>query len=238
MQTVFKRRELKYLLTLEQKDALMELINEHMVADKYAKYTIFNLYYDTPNFLLIRRSIEKPMYKEKLRVRSYDKATANSTVFLEIKKKFDNIVYKRRITLKEAHVTSYFNGKSELRDTQISHEIDYFKKCYPDLAPRVMISYDRQAYSGKEDSDLRVTFDQNALWRDTDLSLKSSCYGTAILPDDYILLEVKAKNALPLWLVHFFTAHAIYRTSFSKYGTAYKQIITSAKENDKKCSNQ
>ena len=84
-QTVFKRYELKYMLTLEQKEKILEAMSPYMQLDKYGRTTIRNIYFDTDSYRLIRRSIEKPAYKEKIRIRSYAQATADSTVFVELK---------------------------------------------------------------------------------------------------------------------------------------------------------
>lgn len=230
MKTTFKRYELKYFLNYEQKEKLMELFNTHMIADQYGKSSIFNIYYDTSEFLLIRRSIEKPVYKEKLRVRSYGQARQDSKVFLELKKKYKSIVYKRRIELKEDDAEHYFENSYELNHSQISNEIDYFKSFYKDIAPRVFLAYDREAFFGKDDEDFRVTFDDNIVWRDNDLSLCSRKYGNEILPKGVVLAEIKVSGGMPLWLADFLCENKIYKTSFSKYGTAYKQIIKNTKE--------
>ncbi len=225
VKATFKRYELKYLLTKQQKEKLLFLFKEHMTPDAYGKNVLFNLYYDTPDFLLIRRSIEKPVYKEKLRVRSYGKATKDTDVFLELKKKYKSVVYKRRITLKQSDSQNYFADQFELHPSQIANEINYFKKLYKGIAPMVFISYHREAFFGKDDGDFRVTFDDKILWRDTDLSLCSDEGGTAILDQDHVLMEIKVANGIPLWLTHFLTENQIYKTSFSKYGNAYKAIV-------------
>ena len=96
---VFKRYELKYLLTPAQRDAVLLGIAPYMQLDRYGHTTIRNIYFDTGDYRLIRRSIEKPAYKEKLRVRSYRLVGSDDTVFVELKKKYDGVVYKRRIAL-------------------------------------------------------------------------------------------------------------------------------------------
>ncbi len=227
--TTFKRSELKYIITVKQRDALIQLFQEHMIPDEYGKYTLFNLYFDTPDFLLIRRSIEKPVYKEKLRARSYGKMSKDDTLYLELKKKYKSVVYKRRISLNEDCLIDYFSDHGELPDTQIGKEIDYFKTLYHDIAPRVFIAYDRIAYFGKERRDLRITFDDNILWRDDHLSLSDEMYGHHILEPNQILMEIKANGSMPLWLIDFLTEQKIFRTSFSKYGRAYTQILTTKK---------
>jgi SPX domain protein involved in polyphosphate accumulation len=229
----FERYELKYLITQEQKENLLKLFQTYMVPDQFEKTTIFNLYYDTPDFLLIRRSIEKPVYKEKLRLRSYGKTKPDTHVFLELKKKYQSIVYKRRVSLKEKDAMDYFRQCYELEESQISKEIDYFKSLYTNLAPRVFIAYDRLAYLGKEDSNFRITFDKNIVWREDDLSLSSDKQGHGMLPKDTLLMEIKVSKAIPLWLTHFLTENKMFKTSYSKYGNAYKQIMQIRKDQNR-----
>jgi hypothetical protein len=224
-QMVFKRYELKYMLTKDQRDQIQELMNEHMVADKYGKNTILSLYLDTPDYLLIRRSLEKPTYKEKLRLRSYGVAKKDTEVFIELKKKYDSVVYKRREGMAEDELEEYLATFTPDKDTQIMREIDYTMKRYPGLAPAMMLSYDREAFYAKNDHEFRMTFDDNILWRTEDLSLCAPVYGTPLLAPDQVLLEVKTAGAIPLWLVHKFSELGIRQTSFSKYGSAYQTIF-------------
>lgn len=225
-QTVFKRYELKYMLTLEQKEKVIAAMEPYMELDRYGRMSIRNIYYDTDTYLLVRRSIEKPAYKEKLRIRSYGRAESDSTVFVELKKKYDHVVYKRRISLPEAEAMEWVARGEHCRShTQISDEVDYFLDCYKTLYPAVFLSYEREAYCSKDGSDFRVTFDDNILCRQEELSLKSEAYGTAILPEGNVLMEIKCSGGIPLWMTHVLSAEHIYKTSFSKYGTAYKTLI-------------
>ena len=223
-QDTFKRYEIKYLLSAKQKRELMNTVNRHMVLDQYGRTTIQNIYYDTPEYRLIRTSLEKPVYKEKLRLRSYGTADANKTVFIEIKKKYDGVVYKRRTSATEAEATAYLNRGIKIagHEDQISREIDYFKNFYEGLRPAMVISYEREAFYGKEDPDFRMTLDENILWRDEDLTLRKDAYGTAILNPGQCLMEVKVAAAMPLWLTHEMNRLGIYQVSFSKYGRAYE----------------
>lgn len=226
IQTVFKRYELKYMLTLEQKEKVLRAMEQYMALDKYGRTTIRNIYYDTDTFLLIRRSIEKPAYKEKLRVRSYSRADADSTVFVELKKKYKHVVYKRRVSLPEQEAMSWIDGTKHCdKESQISEEIDYFLDYYENLYPAVFLSYEREAYYSKDESDFRVTFDDNILCRQEDVSLQSEIYGIPILPEGMVLMEIKCSGGIPIWMTEVLSAEKIYKTSFSKYGTAYKNII-------------
>lgn len=225
-QTVFKRYELKYLITKEQKDKILYAIKPYMALDKYGRTIIRNLYYDTDDYLLIRRSIEKPSYKEKLRVRSYCNAESENTVFVELKKKYKHVVYKRRISLAENEAMSWLSNDNHCnKATQISNEIDYFLQYYKTLHPTVFLSYEREAYFTKEKSDFRLTFDDNILFRTEDLSLKSEVYGTPILEDGLVLMEIKCSGGIPLWMTRILSENHIYKTSFSKYGTVYREHI-------------
>ena len=224
-QMIFKRYEMKYMLNRMQFEKLKEEMEQYMIADEHGKSTICSLYFDTPTFLLIRRSLEKPVYKEKLRLRSYGVADADTIVFVELKKKYDSVVYKRRVGMKEADAERYLLQHEQVMDTQITREIDYCMTNYEKLAPSILLSYEREAYFGKEDHDFRVTFDQNILWRDYDLSLCKGIYGRPLLSEDQVLMEVKTAGGIPMWMVKFMSERNIYKTSFSKYGMAYTKIF-------------
>ena len=224
-QNTFKRYELKYLLTKEQKELVRKVMEPYMEPDAYGRSTICNVYLDTPDSLLIRRSLEKPVYKEKLRVRSYGTATQDSPVFVEIKKKYKSVVYKRRVSVAEKAAMDYFcKGIPLPKQNQITREIGYACELYQNLRPAVFLSYEREAFYGKEDSELRITFDENILWRDEDISLCSKPYGAPILQNGYSLMEVKIASAMPLWLAETLSEHMIFKTSFSKYGNAYLEM--------------
>lgn len=224
IQTVFKRKEIKFLLSKEQYEEIRFNMEDYMKGDEFGKSNICNLYFDTPSFLLVRRSIEKPVYKEKLRLRSYGLAHIGDNAFIEIKKKYNDIVYKRRISMEYENALKYLYQGEKVIDTQISREIDYFLEHYKDLKPKVFLSYDREAFYEKENHDFRMTFDENILWRDYDLSLEKGSYGLPILQEGQVLLEVKTASAIPLWLTKILSEFHIFKTSFSKYGNAYKEI--------------
>lgn len=221
-QMIFKRHELKYMISTDQLALIKEEFDKHMIADEHGMSTICSLYFDTPSYQLIRRSIERPVYKEKLRLRSYGVATADTKVFVELKKKYKKVVYKRRVTLKEKDAMRYLiNGEID-KHTQITDEIDYFKQYYKGLAPAMLLMYNREAYYGKDDREFRVTFDRDVLWRDYDLTLDKGIYGAPILEPNMVLMEVKTKDAIPLWMTKLLSDNHIFKKSFSKYGTAYQ----------------
>ena len=179
--------------------------------------------------------MERPEYKEKLRVRSYGTAREGGRVFVELKKKYDHVVYKRRLTLPEPDAMAWLAGdKSAAPDSQIGREIDYFCTFYRDLRPQVFLSYEREAYFERGGGDFRVTFDENILTRRAALSLKTSPWGTPLLPHGTVLMELKTPGGIPLWMTRFLTENHIYKTSFSKYGTAYQNVIFPQQEGVKK----
>ena len=225
-QAVFKRYELKYLLTQAQKQKVLQAMAPYMTLDKYGRTTIRNIYYDTDSYLLVRRSIDKPAYKEKLRIRSYSQAGPDSPVFVELKKKYDSVVYKRRISLPELEAMEWVGGGRHChKHTQISEEVDYFIGHYKTLHPTVFLSYEREAFFSNDGSDFRVTFDDTILCRQEDISLESDAYGTPLLPDGTVLMEIKCSGGIPLWMTQVLSRERIYKTSFSKYGTAYQTVI-------------
>jgi len=225
-QAVFQRHELKYLLTRSQKERILECIQPYMSLDKYGRTTIRNIYFDTENYRLIRRSIEKPVYKEKLRVRNYKSKHSDGNVFVEIKKKYNKVVYKRRISLAEDEAISWLTGESECAvESQIVKEIDYFRNFYGELKPALFLSYEREAFYGVSDRGFRVTFDDNILARTENLSLSEGSYGVPLLPEGMILMEIKCEGALPLWMAKLLSEEKMYKTSFSKYGTEYMLIL-------------
>lgn len=230
---VFQRHEIKYLLTREEKDAVLSAIAPHMEPDSFGLSTIRNLYYDTDNYRLVRRSLERPIYKEKLRVRSYCTAKPDDEVFIELKKKYNSVVYKRRTGIREKEAAAYLAGRIPApKRCQITDEIDYFRQFYQTLAPRVFLSYEREAFFEKNNGSFRVTFDENILWRTTDLSLEAGIYGENILKPGQTLMELKTAGGIPLWMVDILTGQKLQRTSFSKYGSAYTTMLIREKEEE------
>ena len=225
-QSVFQRYELKYLLTPVQKKTVMEAAAPYLMPDEYGRTTIRNLYFDTDSYRLARHSIGKPAYKEKLRIRSYCQAKPDSTVFVELKKKYRQVVFKRRIPLpEEAAMQWVCSGLPCPVSTQISREIDYFLNFYGDLRPKVFLSYEREAYYSRDNPDFRVTFDDSILCRRDGLSLRDDVSGTPLLPEGRVLMEIKCSGGIPLWMTRVLSENRIYKTSFSKYGTAYEKLI-------------
>lgn len=240
-QSVFKRYEIKYIVTAEQKKRILKTMMFHMEMDKFGRSTVRNIYFDTDEFVLARHSIARPDFKEKLRVRCYSRAGADSTVFVELKRKFDGVVYKRRVGMCEADAMRWMAGAEDpsamsrltAGSPQVTSEIEYFKGLYSGLKPVLYLSYDREAYRMKSnahvvdgDAEFRVTFDSNIRCREYDLSLRSEAYGTDMLDQGIFLMELKCPGAIPLWMTEVLSEEHIYKTSFSKYGNAYCRFMS------------
>ena len=221
---VFERVERKFLLTPRQYDGLMRVLIEYMEMDRYGESTILSLYLDTADSLLIRRSLEKPVYKEKLRLRSYGVPGEEDDVFLEIKKKVSGVVYKRRVRMSLAHAMECLaRGAVDKADGQIGREIAYMLSRYR-LHPAVVLAYDRTAYTELEPSPnrLRITIDRDIRSRQTDLDLRLGAAGESLLAPGMRLMEIKTAHAIPLWLCAALDQNEIRPTSFSKYGRVYE----------------
>lgn len=237
---VFNRYEKKFIITDDVYRSIKPLLEEYMEVDEHSRngdfYTICNIYYDTEDNEIIRKSIEKPTYKEKLRLRSYGVVSPKDKVFLEIKKKFNGCVNKRRtsITLEDSY--RYLETKQKpnarnLMNKQILEEIDYFIQKYPTLQPALFLSYDRNAMFGKEDKNFRITFDTNILTRRYDLGLDYGVYGEPLLSKDQWIMEVKIDHAAPLWFAKLLSEYKIYPVSFSKYGMEYQKMVLLSNKN-------
>ena len=224
-QQVFKRIEKKYMLTRPQREALLQAFTDRMQRDAFGRHTISNLYLDTDDFELTRRSIEKPVYKEKLRLRAYGVPGPEDTVFLELKKKYKGVVYKRRMERNCRQAMDYLlRGKRPDLGSQIAHELDYALRLYAPR-PQVYLCYDREAYFCPDNPDLRITLDENIRFRTQQVDLMRGAWGTPTLPDGTTLMEIKIPGAMPLWLADALDAQRIFPCSYSKVGTVYEQFI-------------
>lgn len=225
IQCSFERYEKKYFLSPVQQKYLLRQMQPYIKADEYGEYTICNIYYDTEDWELVRESNEKPVYKEKLRVRSYGVPAEDEKIFVELKKKYNGVVYKRRITTEAYMVEPFLYGlEPEHCYGQIGQEITWFQTLHK-ATPKVFIAYDRTAFAGIDDPNLRITFDTNMRWRNTDLDLCLGDFGQPIISTDQILMEIKMPGVCPLWLSRLLSETGIFPTSFSKYGTCYREHI-------------
>ncbi|MGN0659447.1 MAG: polyphosphate polymerase domain-containing protein [Emergencia sp.] len=231
-QNNFKRYEKKYIIDEEQYRQLMAMIYCRLKYDRYRRYRICNIYFDTPDYELIRTSLDKPLYKEKLRLRSYGTPQREDNVFLEIKKKYRGVVYKRRISLPYEQAAAWcLEGKEPEREGQIERELKWFMDRYS-LIPRLYLSYDRLAMTGLDDDSLRITFDTNLVWRTTELSLTAGDFGTVSFPEGRYIMEIKVPYAMPLWLTSALSQLKIYPVSYSKYGSVYSGFLLQAQAAD------
>ncbi len=222
-QMFFKRHEMKYKLTYNKYNLLVKLMSQYMEIDEYKRNKITNIYYDTDDYKIIRHSLEKPKYKEKLRMRMYGDTLINDKVFVELKKKLAGIVYKRRIILNKSD--ELFNLDNIDDDNQILNEIKYFISLYDDIKPMIHLSYYREAYIGLDDKEFRMTFDFDIKVRNKDVSFLASDYDMNVLDEDTVILEVKTIKGLPDWFLCFLKDNNILQTSFSKYGEAYNKYL-------------
>lgn len=230
---VFSRTEEKYIIKRSVYEEIIKELDNKMEADSYSKngsfYQICNIYYDTYDNNLIRTSLQKPQYKEKVRLRSYGVPDRKSMVFLEIKKKFKGCVNKRRtgFTLDEAYKFANTGNITFLKDymnPQIIHELSYAIKTYK-LLPKVYIAYQRRAFFGLENNEFRVTFDRNIISRREDIALEYGVFGERVIPEDEMIMEVKYSERMPLWFIEILRKHDLNKASFSKYGTEYTNYI-------------
>lgn len=221
----FKRYEKKYLLSAGQHEKLRQRLDEYIEPDEYFQSTVCSVYYDSDNFSLIRHSIDSPVYKEKLRLRSYNVPGEDDPVFVELKKKYKGIVYKRRVSMTARQAADYLGGRAPApEDSQMIREIDWFMKVNKPV-PKAFIACDRTAYRAKEDPELRITFDRDIRWRGTELNLTAGSHGESLTQPGEVLMELKIPEAAPLWLARMFSELELFPQSFSKYGTCYRENI-------------
>ena len=235
---IFRRVEKKYILNKEQFLKIKKVLEGFVVPDEYGKSLICNIYFDTRNYDFISHSITKPFSKDKIRLRSYNVPKRDSTVFLEIKRKVDGVVGKRRINMSLSEYEVYSKNRllvnnNDFRNMQIRKELDYYFDRF-DLEPKMYISYEREAFYDKDNRDFRITFDSNILARDYDLDLQKGSYGDHILEENKYIMEIKSLGAIPLWFVKVINDCKICPCGFSKYGEAYTQISLKANTN-KEC---
>lgn len=217
----FRRVEEKYILNEKEYKCLLKRINKYLIDDIYPKYTICSIYFDSDNYDSVIKSIEKPPYKEKVRIRSYGVVDNNGYLYLELKKKYNGIVSKRRIKMNLDEFNRFMNNELEINN-QILKEINYVIN-RDNLKPKIFIAYDRLSYVVKDNPDLRITFDSNLRSRDYDLVLNKSDYGELFFNKDTYIMEVKTLGSIPLWLSKILSELTIYPRSFSKYGEIYKR---------------
>jgi len=246
MKQSFNRVEKKYLLNKIQYDNIKSYLddcldhqNENLTFHEF--YTISNIYYDTDDNLLIKKSVSKPKFKQKLRLRAYGKVNQDSVIFIELKKKLNGYVNKRRtrIALDEVDELVEFNklpSHKDYHNEQILREIQFFTTQYK-LKPALYLYYEREVYSTQDENDLRITFDKNITTRRYDLDITKGNNGEYLLGDNYFLLEVKTNSNMPIWLNKLLNESQVFPTRFSKYGTEFFEYLKTENEVNSKCIN-
>ena len=241
MEESFARVETKYLLTAAQAAALEAgLYRQGFRRADFGSPRIQSLYYDTAEYSLIRASLERPGYKEKLRLRAYGEPGTVTRAYPEIKKKYLGVVYKRRTEMPVGEAMACLaSGVLPKTAGQVGREIGWMLQRYS-LRPAALISYDRDAWFSEREPGVRVTFDRNLQFRDWEPDLNSHASGILLLPPEQRLLEIKTGRFVPLWLAGLLRDVNARRTHFSKYGLAYQRYIMPEKEkqerDDSECS--
>ena len=223
---IFRRIEKKYVINKEQYEELKKALEGHMREDRYGRSVVCNIYFDSDDYSLIRNSITKPYYKDKVRLRSYNTPDEDSKVFLEIKRKCGKVVGKRRIEMNLNQAKKYLIDREDVdvNNKQIKNELDYYFDFY-NLKPKMYVAYDREAYYEIGNDDFRVTFDNNILARQYDLELSKGKYGKRILDEELYVMEIKTLGVIPLWFVHAINKCNIQPGHYSKYGVAYEELV-------------
>ncbi|SFE49436.1 polyphosphate polymerase domain-containing protein [Alteribacillus iranensis] len=229
---IFQRYELKYLIPFHVYEEIAETLirSNKMRYDKFGdglgRYNIVSLYFDSEDKKIYYETRNKLNFRQKLRLRVYDDATLDSPSFLEVKQKFNKVVNKRRTKLPLRKAYEYLKAEAkndvsqfEPTNVQIMKEAESFRSLYH-LQPRVVVSYDRQAFHGIEDSDLRVTFDYNLMARDNNLRIEDGPDGVHFVDPNLVVMEVKVSQSVPLWLSRLLSEFQCPRQSVSKFCTS------------------
>lgn len=250
---VFERKEMKYRITAAQLAELLPVLQEHLVPADFADATVRSLYYDTPGDDLIARSIEGPLYKEKLRLRVYgDGYDPAMPAFVEIKKKFKGIVYKRRVMLSLAAAEAFLDGmpyeealaaypladkklaaqvrENAAKNKQIANEIAFFMQRYAPLQPSILTACSRCSLVDPDGGDLRITIDTQLCAKHRPTNIGDVDGAGALIGEGDAIMEIKSTFALPLWLTSALSSVGAYKQSFSKCGAAYAQAMRTQNE--------
>ena len=233
-QKTFDRIEKKCLITKEQKQHMLEVVKANMHKDSYFESEVYNIYFDTDNYDLIIQSVEQPMFKEKLRARSYG---GFDKVFFEIKTKLcgkeNNVGYKRRVRITKNDYNKLVKNHEKLlsfmpqnadgpNDYRVAREVDYLIDLF-DLKSKILVFYIRQSWQGE--GGLRITFDEDLKYRTKDIGFSKRKIDKNYFDDEKnIIMEIKAHGVLPLWLVKKLSAERIFPQQFSKVGKIYQKI--------------
>lgn len=238
---VFTRHELKFLIDRHTYGKIYKALMPYLVVDQHANkqgyYTVSNIYYDTKDDLFHYEKMKGQDFRQKLRLRTYGHSDLDSESYLEIKKKHKGLVNKRRTALRLRDAYRFLEvdeiDNNDLIDNtnasniQILKEVAFLKKFYT-LEPKVALCYERQAFQGKEDNELRITFDDNLRKRHHNLRLELGSEGASYVSRDIFVLEIKVNDTIPLWLARILSQFSCSVQSFSKYSTSHNAIDTIA----------
>lgn len=230
---IFRRKEQKYLITVNQYEALLVSLAPYMRSDKNGKggrYTVTSLYFDSPNHQIYYETKNKLKYRQKLRLRVYDETDENGTAFFEVKQKHKKVVNKRRLLMPIREANRYLAKdleapleNYETSNEQVMKEIHYFRQFY-NLQPEMIVSYDRHAMHGIDDAELRLTFDFNLRSRKEDLFVEHGSYGDYFINPNLVVLEVKVNDSVPLWLARILQSLECEQRSASKFCTSIEAL--------------
>lgn len=236
MSLVFNRFEKKYVLSIDVYHEILDKLLLKMNLDKnnvdeFMK--VQSIYFDTDNNDYIRNSISKPYYKEKIRIRGYNFIDSDSELFLEVKRKIDGKVNKRRTNIKLSDIDNLIENNTieynnEYMNKQVLNEINYILN-RDHLLPKLFVSYERCALVDNH-SDLRITFDKNITGSSNKISFNIKT-DQQLLNSKLMIMEVKTCYGMPRWLLEIIENNDIKKASFSKYGTSYKNELLKRKDN-------
>jgi hypothetical protein len=221
----FQRYEQKYLLNTFQYHEIITVLNEYACKDEYELSKIYSIYYDNDKFGITRNSLNKSVYKEKLRLRSYGIPKVGDVVYLELKKKLKGITYKQRIPMPFTGMEQCLNFRPDNDHFDYIHnEIAWVLNYYKPF-PQFMVCYNRRSFRGTEDKFLRITFDTNIRWRTSGLDFSRGPCGSPLLDEDKYLMEIKVENSIPFYLTARLAGLKIFPFSFSKFRSVYECLL-------------
>ena len=228
IQTNFQRVETKYILDRATLARLEAEMHAYLIPDDYATSTISNIYFDNDDFQMIQDSIARRGGREKLRMRTYAaKPTKDSQVFLEIKKKSEDVGFKYRLDSNLTSVVNYIEkglADQTISDERVKTEVALLQERYAGLKAKMVISYDRYSMKGSEDKKVRVTVYSNIRFRDYDVDLTLGRHGWPLLEGNKVIMEIKVPGQYPTWLAAILNKYGLVEQSFSKYGKAYLKV--------------
>ena len=229
----FNRFELKYIVTATQAEAVKEDLLAHMDPDSHGcadgSYSISSVYYDTADLAFMRAKVEGIKFRRKLRVRRYGEG-GDGPVFVEIKQRINRTTQKRRLILPLTQAYELCAGQWERElddpeDNAAAQEVLFLTQGL-NLQPTCLVGYRRQAHVGSSyEPGLRVTFDHDIWGATASQGLVADVSRHALLTQSTVIMEIKANNAVPLWLANLLARHDCSLRRYSKYCAATQRLI-------------